>query len=134
MGVLRDHHYYDTDMMERTDGVAHAYDCVFRRDYQSDIDIDIDMITSGKMSPRRGGGRGGKGGERTKPEEQPTVQTANLTTFVTQTDLAAMEKRYLDILRDALTPCHATQQTQAAPAQTPVVPQVVPDCQPRLNT
>ncbi|XP_050945195.1 uncharacterized protein LOC127150730 [Cucumis melo] len=46
MGVLRDHHYYDTDMMERPDGVVYAYDCVFRRDYQSDIDIDIDMISS----------------------------------------------------------------------------------------
>ncbi|KAA0048740.1 uncharacterized protein E5676_scaffold172G00980 [Cucumis melo var. makuwa] len=35
-------------MMERSDGVAHAYDCVFRRDYQSDIDIDIDMISIAK--------------------------------------------------------------------------------------
>ena len=43
MGVLRDHHYYDTDMMERPDGVAHTYDCVVWRDYQSDIDIDIDI-------------------------------------------------------------------------------------------
>ncbi|KAA0033187.1 ty3-gypsy retrotransposon protein [Cucumis melo var. makuwa] len=32
MGVLRDHHFYDTDMMERPDGVAHTYDCVIRRD------------------------------------------------------------------------------------------------------
>uniref|UniRef100_A0A9I9EDV5 Uncharacterized protein n=1 Tax=Cucumis melo TaxID=3656 RepID=A0A9I9EDV5_CUCME len=28
MGVLRDHHLYDTDMMERPDGVAPIYDCV----------------------------------------------------------------------------------------------------------
>ncbi|KAA0047501.1 hypothetical protein E6C27_scaffold498G001280 [Cucumis melo var. makuwa] len=28
MGVLRDHHYYDTYMMERSDGVAHTYDCL----------------------------------------------------------------------------------------------------------
>ncbi|KAA0057158.1 ty3-gypsy retrotransposon protein [Cucumis melo var. makuwa] len=43
MGVLRDHHYYDTYMMERFDGVAYTYDCIVRRDYQFDIDIDIDM-------------------------------------------------------------------------------------------
>ncbi|TYK27514.1 hypothetical protein E5676_scaffold1213G00130 [Cucumis melo var. makuwa] len=28
MGVLRDHYYYDTDMMERPDEVAHTYDCI----------------------------------------------------------------------------------------------------------
>ncbi|KAA0047288.1 hypothetical protein E6C27_scaffold908G00820 [Cucumis melo var. makuwa] len=26
MGVLRDHHYYDTDMMERPDGATSTYD------------------------------------------------------------------------------------------------------------
>ncbi|KAA0040139.1 hypothetical protein E6C27_scaffold768G00080 [Cucumis melo var. makuwa] len=30
MGVLRDHHYYDTDMMERPDGVAHCNASNFR--------------------------------------------------------------------------------------------------------
>ncbi|KAA0043045.1 hypothetical protein E6C27_scaffold75G001270 [Cucumis melo var. makuwa] len=33
MGVLRDHHYYDTDMMERLDGVAPIYDCPERLGY-----------------------------------------------------------------------------------------------------
>ena len=32
------------------------------------------------------------------------MQTANPTAFVTQADLAAMEKRYQDMLRDALAP------------------------------
>ncbi|TYK01738.1 formin-like protein 11 [Cucumis melo var. makuwa] len=27
LGVLRDHHSFDTNMMERSDGIAHAYDC-----------------------------------------------------------------------------------------------------------
>ena len=44
MGVLRDHHSFDTDMMERSDGIAHAYDYIFRWDYQSDVDIDIDIM------------------------------------------------------------------------------------------
>ncbi|TYK11716.1 gag-protease polyprotein [Cucumis melo var. makuwa] len=101
-------------MMERSDGIAHAYDCIFRRDYQSDIDIDIDMIGRGKgkgklasdrkMPPRRGARRGGGRG-----------------------DLAAMEKRYQDMLRAALAPFHVAQQTQVAHAQTLVIPQIVPD-------
>ncbi|KAA0066181.1 uncharacterized protein E5676_scaffold790G001010 [Cucumis melo var. makuwa] len=60
MGVLRDHHSFDADIMERSDGIAHAYDCVFRRDYQSDIDIDIDMI-SGVLLFRTLMGSEGKG-------------------------------------------------------------------------
>ncbi|TYK27669.1 gag protease polyprotein [Cucumis melo var. makuwa] len=91
-------------MMERSNGVAHVYDCVFRWDYQSDIDIDIDMMKdAASRGARRGGSRRGRG------------------------DLAAMEKRYQDMLTDALAPFHAAQQTLATPAQTPVVPQVVPD-------
>ncbi|KAA0032174.1 gag protease polyprotein [Cucumis melo var. makuwa] len=78
------------------------------------------------MPPRKGarqrGGRGGRGAGRTQPEEQPAVQAANPTTFVTQADLVAMEKRYQDMLRDALTPFHAAQYAQAAPVQTQVAP------------
>ncbi|TYK30020.1 gag protease polyprotein [Cucumis melo var. makuwa] len=201
MGVLRKHHSFDgcvirrdhqsdvdinTNMIERSDGIAHAYDCVVRRDYQYDIDIDIDMIlflrdhdctcsgtcqfrgrgrgkskgklandqkltydvslcfglfypygytvirhSQGKMPPRKGARRGasggGRGAGRTQPEEQLVAQATNPTAFVTQADLAAMEKRYQDMSMDALAPFHAAQQTQAAPTQTPVVPQVVPD-------
>ncbi|KAA0046759.1 pol protein [Cucumis melo var. makuwa] len=46
---------------------------------------------------------------RIKLEEQPAVQAANPTAAVTQADLAAMEKRYQYMLRDALTPLHAAQ-------------------------
>ncbi|KAA0062300.1 gag protease polyprotein [Cucumis melo var. makuwa] len=60
---------------------------------------------------RRGGGKGGRGAGRTQPEEQPAVQVANPTTPVTQVDLAAMEQRYQDMLRAALAPFHAVQQT-----------------------
>ena len=80
------------------------------------------------MPPRRGARRGGgRGGGRTQLEEQPTVQTANPTAFITQADLAAMEKRYQDMLRDALAPFHVAQQAQAAPAHTSVVPQIGSD-------
>ncbi|KAA0067513.1 hypothetical protein E5676_scaffold530G00290 [Cucumis melo var. makuwa] len=48
------------------------------------------------------------------PEEQPAAQAANPTVAVTQADLAAMEKRYKDVLRDALTPFHVAQQTPTA--------------------
>ena len=75
----------------------------------------------GKMSHCRGarrGGRRGRGAGRTQPEEKPIVPAANSIATVTQTDLAAMEKRYQDMLRDALAP---------APAQTPVEPQIVPN-------
>ncbi|TYK19409.1 gag protease polyprotein [Cucumis melo var. makuwa] len=57
------------------------------------------------MPPRGGERRGGRkdtGAEHTQPEEQPAVQAVNPTAPVTQTDLAAMEKRYQDLLRDAL--------------------------------
>ena len=69
------------------------------------------------MSSRRGarkGGRRGKGAGRTQPEEQPTVKMANPTAPVTQADLATMEQRYQDMLRDALAPFHAAQQTPTA--------------------
>ncbi|KAA0040443.1 uncharacterized protein E6C27_scaffold35G00790 [Cucumis melo var. makuwa] len=70
-------------------------------------------VTRRKMPLRRGArqgdGRGGRGGGRTQLEEQPAVQTANPTTFVTQADFAAMEKRYQDMLRDVLAPFHAAQ-------------------------
>ncbi|KAA0067790.1 uncharacterized protein E6C27_scaffold624G00150 [Cucumis melo var. makuwa] len=69
------------------------------------------------MLPRRGarrGGRGGRGARHIQPEEQPAVQAANLTTAITQVDLTAMEKRCQDMLRDALAPFHATQQTSTA--------------------
>ncbi|KAA0040303.1 uncharacterized protein E6C27_scaffold460G00030 [Cucumis melo var. makuwa] len=62
------------------------------------------------MPPRRGvrqgGGRRGREAGRTQPKEQPVVQAANPTAFVTQADLAVMEKRYQDMLRDALAPFH----------------------------
>ncbi|KAA0046991.1 uncharacterized protein E5676_scaffold68G001130 [Cucumis melo var. makuwa] len=60
------------------------------------------------MSPQRGGKRG-RGAGRTLPEEKPAMQAANPTAFVTQVDLAAMEKKYQDMLRDALAPFHAAQ-------------------------
>ena len=55
------------------------------------------------------------------------MQAANPTTPVTQTDLAAMEKRYQDLLRDALASFHATQQTLTAPPSALVKPQPVPN-------
>ncbi|KAA0052246.1 uncharacterized protein E5676_scaffold113G00440 [Cucumis melo var. makuwa] len=55
-----------------------------------------------------------KGTGRTQLEEQPVVQTANPTAPVTQADLAAMEQRYQDMLRDALASLHVVQQTQLA--------------------
>ena len=82
------------------------------------------------MSPRKGarrGGRGGRGAGRTQPEEQPTVQAANPTTVVTQVDLVAMEKRYRDMLRDALVPFHAAQQTPTAPHPALAESQIVLD-------
>ncbi|KAA0026287.1 histone H2B.3-like [Cucumis melo var. makuwa] len=47
--------------------------------------------------------------------------------LVTQVDLAAIEKRYQDMLRDALAPLYAVQQTPPSPTQTLVEPQIVPD-------
>ncbi|KAA0040397.1 hypothetical protein E6C27_scaffold35G00100 [Cucumis melo var. makuwa] len=70
--------------------------------------------SQGKMSHCRGarrGGRRGRGAGRTQPEEKPVVPAANSIATVTQTDLAATEKRYQDILRDALAPLHIAQQT-----------------------
>ncbi|TYK09787.1 gag-protease polyprotein [Cucumis melo var. makuwa] len=66
------------------------------------------------MSPRRGG-REGRGARRTQPEEQPAVQAVNPTAPVTQADFAAMEKRYREMLRDALGTIDAVQQTPTAP-------------------
>ncbi|TYK23791.1 histone H2B.3-like [Cucumis melo var. makuwa] len=83
-----------------------------------------------KMPSRRGARRGGKGDRgvgRTQLEEQPAVQAANPTATVTQADLAAMEKRYQDMLRDALAPFHAAKQTSTAPPSTPVESQFVSD-------
>ncbi|KAA0025763.1 uncharacterized protein E5676_scaffold447G001020 [Cucumis melo var. makuwa] len=63
-----------------------------------------------KNVTRRGartGGSGGRGAGRTQYEKQPVVQAANPTATVTQADLGAMEKRYQDMLRDALAPFHA---------------------------
>ncbi|KAA0062512.1 uncharacterized protein E6C27_scaffold7126G00030 [Cucumis melo var. makuwa] len=68
----------------------------------------------GKMSQCRGAHRGrrrGRGAGRIQPEEKPAVQAANTIATVTQADLAAMEKRYQDMLRDALAPLHIAQQT-----------------------
>ncbi|KAA0025384.1 gag-protease polyprotein [Cucumis melo var. makuwa] len=72
----------------------------------------------GKMSPSRDarrGGREGRGARRTQPEEQPAVQAANPTAPVTQANFAAMEKRYQEMLRDALGTIDAVQQTPTAP-------------------
>ncbi|TYK02834.1 gag protease polyprotein [Cucumis melo var. makuwa] len=84
--------------------------------------LSLASETSGKMLPCRGacrwGGRGGRGAGRIQPEEQPAVQATDPTAFVTQADLAAMEKRYQDMLRDALAPFHAAQQASIAPVQT----------------
>ncbi|KAA0062024.1 reverse transcriptase [Cucumis melo var. makuwa] len=63
----------------------------------------------GKIPPRRGshrGGRRGRGVGHTQPEQQPTVQAANSTAAVTQANFTTMEKRYQDMLRDALAPFH----------------------------
>ncbi|KAA0033809.1 histone H2B.3-like [Cucumis melo var. makuwa] len=57
------------------------------------------------MSPRRGARRGA----------------------VTQADLAAMEKRYQDMLRDALALFHVVQQTSIAPPLAPMESQPVLD-------
>ncbi|KAA0057694.1 histone H2B.3-like [Cucumis melo var. makuwa] len=78
------------------------------------------------MPPHRGG-KGGKGAGRTQPEEQPAIQAANPTAAVTQADLAAMEKRNQDMLRDALAPFHAAQQTPIATSPALVKPQPVPN-------
>ncbi|XP_050941557.1 uncharacterized protein LOC127149734 [Cucumis melo] len=83
-----------------------------------------------KIPPCRGarrGGRGDRGAGRTQPEEQPVVQAANPIAAVTQADLVAMEKRYQDMLRDALALFHAAQQTSTASPLDPVEPQPVPD-------
>ncbi|KAA0045476.1 histone H2B.3-like [Cucumis melo var. makuwa] len=82
------------------------------------------------MLPRRGarrGGSGGRGAGRTQPEEQPAVQMANPTAPVTQADLPAMEKRYQDMLRDALAPFHAAQETPTAPPPALMESQPMPD-------
>ena len=82
------------------------------------------------MPPRRGArrsGRGGRGARRTQPKKQPVVQAANPTTAVTQAYLAAMEKRYQDMLKDDLTSFHAAQQTPTIPHPAPVESQIVPD-------
>ncbi|TYK01323.1 uncharacterized protein E5676_scaffold171G00030 [Cucumis melo var. makuwa] len=66
------------------------------------------------MSQYRGacrGGRRGRGAGRTQPEEQPAVQAANSVATITQVDLAAMENRYHDMLRDALALLHIARQT-----------------------
>ncbi|TYK27807.1 histone H2B.3-like [Cucumis melo var. makuwa] len=76
--------------------------------------------------PRRGGRRGKRAG-RTQPEEQLAVQAANPIAAITQADLAAMDKRYQDILRDALAPFHAAQQTLITPPSALVESQPVPD-------
>ncbi|TYK11048.1 gag-protease polyprotein [Cucumis melo var. makuwa] len=60
------------------------------------------------------GRRGGRGVGCNQPEERPAVQAANPTEAVTQADLVAMEKRYQDMLRDALAPFYAAQQTLVA--------------------
>ncbi|KAA0067561.1 histone H2B.3-like [Cucumis melo var. makuwa] len=78
------------------------------------------------MQPRRGG-RGARGAERTQPEEQPVVQAVNITAAVTQADLVAMEKRYQDMLMDALAPFHAAYQTLTVPSPAPVESQPVPN-------
>ncbi|TYK14933.1 uncharacterized protein E5676_scaffold1623G00300 [Cucumis melo var. makuwa] len=59
----------------------------------------------GKMSSRRGGRRG-RGAGHTQPEEQSVVLTTNPTAAITQENLAAMEKRYQDMLRDAFAQLH----------------------------
>ncbi|KAA0032217.1 histone H2B.3-like [Cucumis melo var. makuwa] len=69
--------------------------------------------------------RQGAGG-RTQPEKQPAVQAADPNAPVTQTDLAAMEQRYHDMLQAALAPFLAAQQTQAAPVQAQTVPPPAP--------
>uniref|UniRef100_A0A9I9EDC8 Uncharacterized protein n=1 Tax=Cucumis melo TaxID=3656 RepID=A0A9I9EDC8_CUCME len=48
MSVLQDHHYYDTDVMERPDGVAHTYDCVIPKPTFSILPIS----TSSHKKPR----------------------------------------------------------------------------------
>ena len=82
------------------------------------------------MSPSRDarrGGREGRGARRTQPEEQPAVQAANPTAPVTQANFAAMEKRYQEMLRDALGTIDAVQQTPTAPHLALLESQVVPD-------
>ena len=78
---------------------------------------DLCWWNLGKMPPRRGACRGGgrgRGAGRMQPKKQPVVQAAYLTASVTQAELAAMEQRYQDMLRDALAPFHTVQQTPPA--------------------
>ena len=55
------------------------------------------------------------------------METANPTALVTQADLANMEQRYQDMLRDSLAPFDAAQQTRTASSPAPMESQVVPD-------
>uniref|UniRef100_A0A9I9E4Y6 Uncharacterized protein n=1 Tax=Cucumis melo TaxID=3656 RepID=A0A9I9E4Y6_CUCME len=48
MDVLRDHHLYDTDMMERPDGVAPTYDCVGKLGRKVSFTNKISHITLAK--------------------------------------------------------------------------------------
>ncbi|KAA0046170.1 hypothetical protein E5676_scaffold1333G00120 [Cucumis melo var. makuwa] len=54
MGVLRDHHYYDTDMIERSDGVAHTYDCPDRLGVPLGITKDQLVPTGAQIARVRG--------------------------------------------------------------------------------
>ena len=68
----------------------------------------------GKIPPCRGtprGGREAKVARRTQPEEQPIVQASNPTAPITHADLTVMEQRYQNMLREALAPFQAAQQT-----------------------
>ncbi|KAA0025483.1 uncharacterized protein E5676_scaffold1112G00490 [Cucumis melo var. makuwa] len=64
---------------------------------------------------------------RTQPDEQLAVQTANPTAAVTQVDLAAVEQRYQNMLKDVLAPFQAAQQIPPASAQALVESQIMPD-------
>ncbi|KAA0035495.1 hypothetical protein E5676_scaffold455G002840 [Cucumis melo var. makuwa] len=101
MGVLQNHHYYDTDMMERPNGPerlryslgnyqgqlaptgAHVTRVRERASSVAEAEVGtranwrVTRSDRGKMAlrrgARRGGGKGGRGAERGQPEEQPAV-------------------------------------------------------------
>ncbi|KAA0035502.1 gag protease polyprotein [Cucumis melo var. makuwa] len=73
--------------------------------------------------PRRGAGR-------VQPKVQPVAQATDPTAPVTHADLATMEQRFRDLIkqmREQQQPGPPTPAPAPAPALVPVVPQVVPD-------
>ncbi|KAA0062103.1 uncharacterized protein E6C27_scaffold89G004570 [Cucumis melo var. makuwa] len=88
---------------------------VIRRDPRNPIALVLPpgSLQTRRMASRRGarreGGKGGRGAGRGQSEEQPAVPTVDPNAPVTQTDLAATEQHYQDMLQAALAPFLAAQ-------------------------